>query len=196
MTGDEVIELARFYYGEETANVVGEEEAKSLLNAALLEMYEDLPTARLKHLISEDSVSLTSGRTDVMDTWDKVLEVYVEGAPAFPVSREIIHNTRYGQENLFTGVVPYFYADDHQLWVVPEDSTDVDVVYLSPPTLINQFTEEVDAFPEQFHPALASLVAAYMYAHEEDAAQAQHYRNDYQQRLVSMTQPTGEEESS
>lgn len=192
MTGDEIINLARIHYGEETPNVVSSDSAKSFLNSAIMELYEDLPAERKKNLITTDTVSLTSGSGIIDDTWDKVLEVYANGVPAYLVSREVIYNSAYGQQNLFESVVPIFYIDDTQVWVRPDNAT-VDVVHIDPPVPIANFEGEVTAFDEQWHPALAFLVASYMYAQEEDVVQAQHYRAEYQQRLTSVTASVGEE---
>jgi len=187
VTGDEIIALARFHFGEETPNTVSTDTVKDFLNAALMELYEDLPTERLKHLISTDSLSLTAGKGELLNEWDKVLEVHVDGSPAILVGREIIHNIDYGQLNLFEPVIPLFHINESHVWVRPTGST-VEVVHLGPPDVINNFGQEVTAFEEQWHAALASLVASFMYAQEEDIQQAQHYRGDYQQRISSLLQ--------
>jgi hypothetical protein len=192
VTGDEIIALARSHYGEETPNIVSADMAKDFLNAALMELYEDLPTERLKHLISTDSLSLTAGKGEFPDEWDKILEVHVNGSPAILVGREVIHNTDYGQLNLFEPVIPIFHINESHVWVRPTGST-VEVVYLGPPDVIDNFESEVTVFEEQWHAALASLVASFMYAQEEDLQQAQQYRADYQQRISSLLQGQGAE---
>lgn len=188
MTPAEIITLARAQFGEETALTVSDDTARAFLNAALMEVYEDVNSPRLKNLLVEENVALTSGQGNVLDTWDKVVELYVYGLPAHPVAREVIQ--AYDYNEYYESPVPIFYVDDSHIWVRPTAAT-VQVVYINPPSEVtagNEATEYTD-IEEPFHAALADLVTSMMYAQEEDTPQAEWYRNSYQQRLGMLLAP-------
>lgn len=191
MTGDEIIALARASFGEAQPLTVSADNAKKYLNASLKELYEDLPPDRMKNLISTSSVAIVSGKGLVSDTFDKLLEVYVDDIPALQVSKSIIRGWDYG--TLFQTEVPIFHWDTENLWVRPPLGA-ISVVHLDPPNPISNFTLEVSAFDNVFHEALAALVASKMYAQEEDATQAQHYRQEYLHSITSILETQGSEE--
>lgn len=186
MTGDEVIALARFYFGEETALTVPTAREADLLNSALLELYRDLPVDKLRHLLSTDSVALTNGRGDLPTTWDTVVSVYLDGISAVQVTTDVIRATELG--DFWLPLVPVFALDNNYLWVVPNGS--VEVSHIDPPAEVTDTSATLDsAFPEQYHTALAALMASYMYAQEEDIQQSGYYREEYMQQLASMSAP-------
>lgn len=193
MTGDEIIALARANFGEASPNTVSVQTAKDFLNSALQELYNDLPSSRMKNLIAEDSVALTSGQGLVVNTYDQVLEVYVDSLPAIQVPREVIRNSDHN--DLFTSPVPIFYVDEKNLWVRPTTGL-AKIVHLDPPGVIADFTQEVSVFAELWHPALALLVTSYLYAQEEDTTQAAHYRGEYSHTLTNLMQGVQEEVSA
>lgn len=186
MTGDEVIALARFYFGEETALTVPTAREADLLNSALLELYRDLPVDKLRHLLSTDSVALTNGRGNLPTTWDTVVSVYLDGISAVQVTTDVIRATELG--DFWLPLVPVFALDNNYLWVVPNGS--VEVSHIDPPAEVTDTSATLDsAFPEQYHTALAALMASYMYAQEEDIQQSGYYREEYMQQLASMSAP-------
>lgn len=189
MTPSAIIDLARAQFGETNALTVTATTARSFLNAALMELYEDLPSERMKNLLTDANVTLDpNGRGDVLDTWDKVVELYLYGIPAQPVPREVIQAHDYNE--FFESPVPIFYADESHIWVRPITAT-CTVVFLSPPTQVTTVNEsaEYTDIEESFHPALADLVTSKMYAQEEDPTQAEWYRNTYQQKLAMLLAP-------
>ncbi len=109
MTGDEIIALARANFGEETPLTVSEDTSLDYLNVAAQELYNDLPPERMKNLLNEDEVVMASGQGPIDNTWDQVLEVYVDDVPAAMVPREVIGNADYN--TLFAPHIPIFHAD-------------------------------------------------------------------------------------
>lgn len=189
MTPDEIVELARVQFGEETALTVTDESAREFFNAAVMELYEDLPPDRMKPLMTTQSVALTSGKGDVVDTWDKILAVYVDGVPAHAIPRQAIQAHDYSQ--FFESPVPVFHLDDTHIWVRPTGST-CELVTIDPPSTIDTSTgddTEYTDFENIWHTALADLITSYMYAQEEDAQQAQLYYNAYSQKLGMLLAP-------
>lgn len=185
MTGDEIIALARQHFGEPTASSISTTQAKNFLNAAVQEMYGDLPVDRLRDLVEVSSLTFTDGQDDIPSTWDRVLAVYVGGVAAVAVSPETIQTSDTGA--FFTALVPLYSLDTSHMWVRPVGGT-VTVAHIDAPAEITNFTTEVTSFGVNWHPALASLVACYMYAQEEDAEQAQYYRNEYLAQVTSVSQ--------
>lgn len=185
MTPAEIIELARVHFGEETASSVSADSALKFLNEAQQELYQDLPPDRMKSLVQEASVATVDNQGVIVATWDKILDIYVDEIPAVQVSKEIIRNA---DRNLFGPPIPVWYRDEKYVWVRP--SGDLLVIFLqSPDDLVTGDLEtELDSFDKIFHPALADLVAAYMYAQEEDGVQAQHYRAEYVGKISSVTE--------
>lgn len=188
MTPQEIIALARAQFGEANALTVTATTARDFLNAAIKETYEDLPPSRLKNLISETTVTLTAGKGSVLATWDKILEVYADNIPCMMVSREVIHQHDYSQ--FFASPTPICHIDDKNVWVRPTTST-CKVLTLSIPTEVTSGNEgtEYTGLDKVWHPALADLVTAAMYAQEEDAAQADQYRKAYQSKLGMLLAP-------
>lgn len=188
MTPVEIIALARAQFGEDSPLTVSVTTARDFLNAAILECYEDLPPSRLKNLLSETTVVLTAGKGAVLATWDKVLEVYADNIPCLMVPRETIHQHDYSQ--FFSSPVPICHVDDKNIWVRPTTAT-CQVVNLTPPTEVTSGNEgtEYAGIDEVFHPALADLTTAAMYAQEEDVAQSNYYRQAYQSKLGMLLAP-------
>lgn len=188
MTPTEIITLARSHFGEPTPLTVDADTARDYLNASIRELYEDLPPDRLKGLLTEESVTLTAGEGDIDPTWDKIVELYVDGLPAHAVGRESIAHNDYNQ--FFESPVPIFHLDDSHVWVRPTTST-VEVVHIDPPAELVEADDDVEFtdIEDIWHPALADLVAMYMYAQEEDAQQSELYRNAYQQKLGMLLAP-------
>lgn len=182
MTPVQIIALARIQYGETDPNTVTANAARDFLNSAVKELYEDLPPSRLKNLLTQAAVVLTSGRGDVLTTWDKVVDLYVDNTPAIQVSREAIFQHDYSQ--YFSSPVPIFHVDDKYIWVRPTAST-CHITFLAPPAAITAGNEGVEftGLDAVFHPALADLTTSFMYSQEEDVQQAELYRNAYQQKL-------------
>lgn len=189
MSPDEIVALARVQFGEETALTVSDESAYEFFNMAVMDMYEDLPPDRLKPLMTTESIILTSGKGDIDDAWDKILEVYVDSKPSQAVPRPVIQSHDYSE--YFTSPVPIYYLDDTHIWVRPEGST-CEVVVLNPPSLVDTATGDATDytdFDDIWHTALADLVTSYMYAQEEDAQQASLYYNSYSQKLGMLLAP-------
>ena len=185
MTGTEVITLARLYFGEATALTVPSARELDLFNTALKELYRDLPVDKLRHLITTDTVTLTNGRGNLPDTWDTVVSVYLDGISAVQVTTDVIRGTEIG--SYWLPLVPVFAVDNNYLWVVPNGT--VTVSHVDPPAEVTSLAGEITAFPEQYHTLLASLLASYMYAQEEDAQQAAYYRGEYVEQLTSLSAP-------
>ena len=188
MTPAEIITLARTHFGELTALTVSVASARSYLNAAIKELYEDLPVDRLKPLLNDEAISLTAGKGDIPSNLDRVVEVYVDNIPAVAVPREVITTSDYG--NLFAPAFPVIHIDSSHIWVRPVSTNTVAITYLQAPTVITAGNEgsEITEIPVPFHESLSYLVASYMYAQEEDVQQAQWYRNEYMNRLMSLSQ--------
>lgn len=188
MTPVEIIALARAQFGEASAMSVSEVSARDFLNAAIVELYEDLPSDRLKGLLSVTSVSLTAGKGSIDPTWDKILEVYVDGAPASVVPRDTISHHDYNE--FFESVVPITHIDDDSVWVRPTTGT-CSVLHLDPPVEVTAANEgtEYSSIDDIWHPALADLVTAAMYAQEEDVQQAEQYRSAYASKLGMLLAP-------
>lgn len=193
MTGDEIIALARAHFGEETAQTVSTDNALDYLNISLQELFNDLPPSRIRNRLAEDSVALVSGQGGILNTWDRIVEIYVDDNPGIVVPKGAIEAADYG--TLFAPAIPIVHFDDSHIWVRPTGST-VKVVHLEPPTPVTEGnrTNELAEFDEKWHPALAFLVASYMYAQEEDQAQAGYYKSEYMQMLSNMS-ASAEEES-
>lgn len=186
MTGDEVIALAREFFGEPTANTVSTTAAKDYLNTALLELYNDLPPNRMRDRLSVDSVALTTGQGSIPNTWDRIVDIYVNDIPTFLVDRHVVYSAQ--ELTYFEPSVPIAHFNEESLWIAPMAAGTVKVVHLEPPTLIATTSDEITEFKEQWHKALALLIASYMYAQEEDSAQAQYFKGEYQQMLHSFTE--------
>lgn len=184
MTGDEIIALARANFGEETALTVSEQTSEDFVNAALQELYNDLPVERLKNLLTESTVTMASNKGPIDNAWDQVIEVYVDDLPAVMVPRDVIQNADHN--SLFAPPIAICHVDNSHVWVRPSGT--VKIVHLDPPDAISDFTAEVTDFSELWHSAIAMLVTSYMYAQEEDSTQAQHYRSEYSQSLASLLQ--------
>lgn len=187
MTPTEIVELARVHFGERDALTISAPEAITFVNAAIKEIYEDLPVDRLKELLDTETVSLTGGKGDVPSNLDRIVEVYVDDNPAVAVPREVITTADYG--SLFEPAFPVVHVDSSHVWVRPSDIDEVDLEYLQAPTLIDSGNtgDELTEIPISFHGALAFLVASYMYAQEEDVQQAQWYKNEYMANITSMS---------
>lgn len=182
MTPAEIIALARAQFGELTALTVSAQDARDMLNGAILELYEDLPPSRLKNLLTVTAVALTSGKGSIDPLWDKVIEVYVDDNPAFLVDRAVIAAHDYSQ--FFTSPTPIAHVDDDSVWVRPTTGV-CSVLHLDPPEEVTAANEgtEYSSVSDVWHPALADLVTAAMYAQEEDITQMEAYRASYMQRL-------------
>lgn len=193
MTGNEILALARASFGERSELTVLNTEALEYLNSALQELYNDLPPERMKERLVETAVVMAANRGPITNTWDRVVEVYVNDKPAIQVPKEVIQNADYG--NLFTPSVGIFHLDNSYVWVRPSGT--VKIVHLTPPAelVTLDLTAELAAFSRVWHPALAHLVTSYMYAQEEDQTQAQHYRGEYSQQILGLIQQMSEEES-
>lgn len=188
MTGAEVIELARSLFGEVTPNTVSEGQARDYLSAALRELWGDLPASDLKPLIEVDNVVLNAGQASVTNTWERVIEVYVDGQPALRVNKEIINNADYGA--FFAPAIPIFYMDETNVFVRSPDNgaASVDIYHVQPPPRITVGNEgdELD-ISTGYQEAAAFLTASYMYAQEEDPGQAQLFRSEYTNRITSIS---------
>lgn len=192
MTGVEVIELARALFGEIEPNSVTEGQARDYLSAALRELWVDLPASDLRGLIESNSLTLTSGKAPIDSSWERILEVYVDGIPALQVNREVIANTDFG--TFFAPGVPIYHIDESNVFVRPDSASSAELFYLPPPprvTSVNE-TDELD-IAQGFQEAAAFLTASYMYAQEEDAAQAQLFRSEYTNRIMSVSQQAASE---
>jgi len=184
MTGDEIIALGRAYFGEPVASSILEATADSFLNVAVQELYEDLPADRLRLLQIIDSPTFTAGKAVIPTAWDKVLGVYVDGVQAVGVSPEVIKAVDAGA--YFVPIVPVFSIDNQTMWVRPTTGA-ITVGHIDPPAEIADTSLEITSFSVMWHPALACLLASYMYAQEEDAEQAQYYRNEYLALVTSVS---------
>jgi hypothetical protein len=184
MTGDEIIALARANFGESSPLTVSVQTAKDFLNAALQELYNDLPPERMKNRLTESVVVMTANQGPVENTWDRIIEVYVDDVPALQVPKDVIPNADHN--SMFSPPVAIFHVDDKYVWVRPSGA--VKIVHVEPPGIIANFSSEVSVFSELWHSALALLTTSYMYAQEEDVTQAQHYRGEYSQTIASLIQ--------
>lgn len=190
MTGDEIIALARADFGEAAPLTISADTSKEYLNRAQYELFQDLPPERQKANLLEEAVTATTGQGTITNTWDRIVEVYVNDVPAAPVGREVISNADYG--TLFAPSIPVFHIDNSHVWVRPVGGT-VKVVHLNPPNRITDTTVAVTSFREQWHRAMAFLITSYMYAQEEDTPQAAHYRAEYTQYIAGQLQQSSEE---
>ena len=181
MTPNEIIALARIHFGEPNPLTISSTDELVLFNESMREIYSDLPSDRLKSLISEDTVTITGdNRGPVDSSWDRVIEVYVNDRPAIQAPKETIRNSELS--SYFAPAVPIFHVDEQYLWVRPHETGDVvKAVYLSPPSTVvtGGRDTEITEIHEAFHEAVALLLASYMYAQEEDLVQAQHYKGEY-----------------
>lgn len=196
MTGEEIITLARYHFGEGTALTITEDAALAYLNEAMQELYSDLPVDRMRNLIEEATVSFVSGNRGVIpNTWDRIGFVYVDEKPAVAVPPEVIRNTDYG--TFFTPGVPIYHVDVSYLWVRPADAGSVTVLYLNPPVAILTagLATELTVFNRAFHSALADLTASYMYAQEEDLEQAGFFKNEYMSKISNALEMAAAEAS-
>jgi hypothetical protein len=189
MTGTEIIALALQHYGDSGTTYVTSAQALQYLNEAILEVYEDLPPHRLKNrLITSSALTNADGAIPVDPVWDKVIQVYLDDELALQVNYDILVAEGHGASGFFTSPLPFYHIDEETLWIRPVGS-EAKVVYLSPPTPIvsGDLGNAVTALDSVWHPVIAILMTSYMYAQEEDLAQAQHYKTLYQQKLSSFS---------
>lgn len=178
MTGDDVIDLAKDYYGEGGTGTVGDTTWDRFLNAALMELYILLPNDALKEIVDDESVSVgTDGEGTIPADVDRVLSVAGDAGEL-----QQVDNSRINAIDLSTMMAPQVevYAlmrDRLHVRPKPSSSTNYKVTHISPPLPITNTGAEISSLPEMYHQALGALVASLAYAQEEDQQQAGFYRN-------------------
>lgn len=173
MTGDQILTEARVNFGELSALTLTDANLKAYVNTALLELYVLLPVAELEVLAVDTTVALTAGKGKLPTTHDHLLSVAVAGVVAQSVPVDVISTI---DSPFFETFVPVAASDGENLWVRPASNTSCIVTEIVPPTAITNFALAV--ILPKWHAVLVLLTTALAYAQEEDAGQAQHYRNE------------------
>lgn len=192
MTPNAIIALARQQFGEPVALYLADSVFQDWTNAALQELYDDLPGIELRQLISETSVALTAGSGTIPATWDRVLEVLdSSGTPLFRVPPEVItFIDATGSNPYMVPMVGAYVVIGQKLAVRPTSHASVNVQHQDPPAPIDFATAgdtELTVVNARWHPALVHLVTSYAYQQEEDHNAAAHWRSRYNQ-LVGQSQ--------
>lgn len=163
------------------------------VNAALLEVYNDLPPTELRPLISEDAVALVAGEGQLPTAWDIILAVKDVGVPALNVPPEYIQNIDSNQ--FFSPTQTVWSLSDDTILVRPTSLVSVDVAHRDRPTLIvwpAGGDTEITEVNERWHIALVHLITSYAYAQEEDHTSAEQWRARYLQQVSSAVAATGD----
>lgn len=199
MTPQEVIQRARGHFGEDTALTVQDVTFREWVTDALRELYNDLPAEEVRPLITEESVSLDTdadsvgdGRGTIPDTWDRVLNVKIDGVPALRQRPETIRHIDSNQ--FFAPTQKVWALLDKTLLVRPKGDLSVMVTHQDPPTKITATTEtnEITEVNKRWHIALVHLVASYAYQQEEDHESAAAYKRRYQDLVRAAWRAAGQ----
>lgn len=196
LTTDEVIKRARSHFGEDSPLTVLDTTLREWVNDAIKDLYDALPSTELRGLITETSLSLSSGAGPLDSSWDRVVEVTdPESVPLHMVNPEIIRAIDLGT---FWEPAQTVYALTHtHVLVRPTSITSVNVAHMEPPALITSSEtgtdiETVTGVNARWHAALVVRLTFFMYGQEEDWQSAEPHLNLWSQLIQGAWQQTGQ----
>lgn len=189
MTGEQVIAVIRANYGDADNNYLATADLQQWVNQGVRDVYNLLPPGDPRDSIEQDTVTLTSGRGDLPDSWDRIVSVFTADGEAIQVPSSVAEvGVNLGA--YFVPDVTTYAIDGNEIVVTPTTEPSVTVQYTVEPTDLTDFTNQIP-LPRRYHTVVADIATSLAYASEEDAEQATWYL----QRAVASVQtrlPAGE----